>query len=164
MRHAHPAVEPRAAAEAAEHRDFDRAHHGGARHRSGIGEVEKRGARILQKLRLLHELRRHLGRRLRSGRGLGAVGNAISQRSLRRDSELGEDRNAGAGKRTHRLGKIGRAVELDQVGAAFLDQANGGAHRALRPFLQRPVGKVATHQRARHAAADRLADRVSLPA
>src|SRR5262252_9578139 len=51
-----------------------------------------------------------------------------------------------------------RAVELDQIGAAFLDQANGGAHRALRPFLQRTVGEIAAHQRTRDAAADRLAD------
>jgi hypothetical protein len=77
---------------------------------------------------------------------------------LRRDPELPEDRDAGAGERADRLGEIGRAVELDHVRAAFLDQADGRSQRALGPLLQRTERKVAAHQRARHTAAHRLAD------
>src|SRR6266508_2068938 len=52
----------------------------------------------------------------------------------------------------------GGAIELDHVGAALLDQPDGGLERARGPLLQRTERDVAAHQRARDAAADRLAD------
>ena len=85
------------------------------------------GARVFEEFCLIHESCRHFRRRLRSRRGLRAVGNAVTQCSLRRDAELREDGDAGTHDRAHGFGEISRAVEFDHVGAAFLDQANGGA-------------------------------------
>ncbi len=53
----HAAVEPRAAAEAADHRNLHRLDHGGAGDRAGIGEIEQRGAGLFQQLRFADELR-----------------------------------------------------------------------------------------------------------
>jgi len=60
--------------------------------------------------------------------------------------------------RAHRLGEVGRAVELDHVGAALLDQPDRGVDRARDPLLQRTEGKIAAQQRPLDAAAHPLAD------
>ena len=66
----------------------------------------------------------------RSGSGLGM--SAVLHRRLRRDAELRPDRDAGARDRANGLGKVGRAVQLHHVGAAFLDEADRRAHRPTR--------------------------------
>src|SRR5258706_16040695 len=55
---AHPTVEPRAAAEAADHRDRDRLGHCGAGDRPRMAEVEHRPTRPPEALRLGHQLLR----------------------------------------------------------------------------------------------------------
>ncbi len=73
----HAAVEPGATAEAADHGDLHRLHDRSTGHRSGIGEVEQRRARIFEQLGFRHELRRHFRRCLRARRRLRAVGDAV---------------------------------------------------------------------------------------
>src|SRR5512134_3188860 len=56
MREAHPTVEPRTAAETADHRNGNCLHHRCASLRAGMPEVEQRGTRRLQPLRLIHQI------------------------------------------------------------------------------------------------------------
>src|SRR5689334_15614286 len=58
VRHAHAAVEPGSAAEAAEHRDGNRLGHGPASLLARMTEVEQDGTRLLQRLRLRNQLGR----------------------------------------------------------------------------------------------------------
>ncbi len=127
-------------------------------HRSGIGEVEQRRARIFEQLGFRHELRRHFRRCLRARRRLRAVGDAVLQGGLRGDAELREDRDACTHEGAHRVGEIGGAVELDHVRAAFLHQSDRSLESALGTLLQRPEREIAAHQRALDAAAHRFAD------
>jgi len=88
VRKANPAVEPGTAAKAADHRNLHRRRHGRAGDGTGIGEVEEAGAGRFKKLCLFDELHRRLGARLRGGRILRAIGNAVFARGLRGEAEL----------------------------------------------------------------------------
>src|SRR5437660_1721136 len=68
------------------------------------------------------------------------------------------DLPSGADEGANRVGEVGRAVELDHVGAALLDQPDGGLDGALDALLERPEREVAARERALDAAAHRLAD------
>ena len=145
------------AAETADHRNFHRRDHGGAGDRTGIGEIEKTGARGFEKLCLFDKLCRRFAARLRLRRILRAIGNAVFGGRLRRQAELRENRDALADQRAHDLGKFGGGIDLDHVGAAVLDQPECGGARRVDALLHRAVRHVATHQRALDAAAHRLA-------
>ena len=93
MREPHPAVEPGAAAETADHRDLDRRNDGRAGDRPGIGEIEKRLAGIFQALGFIDQPRRRFGAGLRLRRILRAIGNAEFGRGLRRQDALPEQKN-----------------------------------------------------------------------
>ncbi len=60
-------------------------------------------------------------------------------------------------ERAHHVGKFGRGIDLDHVGAAFLDEPDRRRERAVDALLHRTEGHVAADQRALDAAAHRLA-------
>ena len=99
------------------------------------------------------ELILHLGREIRTRLGHPTQ----PERGMRRDAELRPDGDAGSHDCPHRVGKRGRAIELDHVRPCLLDDADCGTNGRLDAGLKRAVGKVAAHQRARDAAADGLA-------
>ena len=68
-----------------------------------------------------------------------------------------EDRNAGAGERSHIFGKLGCGIELQHIRAAFLHQLDGRAHEIAEAFVQWAEGDVADQQRTLGAAPHRLA-------
>src|SRR5467141_4778195 len=101
MQHSNPSIEPRAAAEPAEHRDRDCLRDRRASLWPGMAEIEKRRAGLFQMLRLLDEVLWH---------ALVAM-------------EFGEHRNSPL---SHSADKLGGSEKLHHVGAALLDQAHGG--------------------------------------
>ena len=99
-------------------------------------EVEQRGTRILQASGVVHQLRRHLLRHLRTGLQHRAVLHTKMKRCLRSDPKLRKNRNARANNCSDDLRKFRRAIQLDHIRAGFLHNANGCPESAVHAFLK----------------------------
>ena len=69
---------------------------------------------------------------------------------------MGEDRDSGADDGPDGFWEVGRAVQLDHVGAALLDQTDCGPNRRLGALLDRTEGNVTAHQGPLDASPHRL--------
>ena len=140
VEHEHLAVAAGARADA-DRRDLELAADA-LRDRRGHGlEHEQERAGGLGGVGVVQQAQRRLG-----GLALGAVA-ALRGRGLRRQPEVGDDRDAGAGQRADAREHRARALELDGVGGGLLEEPPGGAQGVLVAHLVRHERQVGDDER-----------------
>ena len=95
--------------------------------------------------------------------GLGLhLESAELRHALRREADVGHDRDAVRAERAHRLDDLGAALDLHRVHPGFLEEARGVPERIGWSRLVAPERHVADEQRPRRAARDggRVSDHV----
>ena len=103
-------------------------------------EHEQERARGLGGVRVVQQAQRRLG-----GLALGAVA-ALRGRRLRRQPEVGDDRDARARQRADAREHGARALQLDGLRAGLLEEPPGGAQGVLVAHLVRHERQVGDHQ------------------
>ena len=120
------------------------------RDRRGHGlEHEQERARGLGGMGVVQQAQRRLG-----GLALCAVA-ALRGRRLRRQPEVGDDRDAGAGQRADAREHRARALQLDGLRGGLLEEPPGGAQGVLVAHLVRHERQVGDHEGAPAGARDR---------
>ena len=123
-----------------------------------MSEIEERGARVFEPLRIGNELLGHLSsevvRRIRHP--------TVPACRVWRDAELRPHRDPRRNDGTNGIEMVGRCVELHHVRSSILDQPRRSAHRSFHALLHRTVWEITADKSALDAPPDSLAGKQHL--